>query len=125
MGFMIITMFLSMWLSNTATTAMMIPIVDAVLHELEPNQLVQPGTTSSLRKCLMMGTAYAANLGGTGTIIGTGPNLFIKGFLDEYVLKVVFDHVLSNSKIFKFINYIIYKNWRSWTIDIDPANWQG
>ncbi|CAM1319358.1 SLC13A5 (predicted) [Pycnogonum litorale] len=73
-------MFLSMWLSNSATTAMMVPIIDAVLLELHPSN---DGKGDKLRKALMMSAAYAANLGGTGTIIGTGPNLLLKGFLDD------------------------------------------
>lgn len=79
---MIITMLLSMWLSNSATTAMMVPIVDAVLKELQTGE-VSPSRSKAIRKGMMIGTAYAANLGGTGTIIGTGPNLVLKAFADE------------------------------------------
>ena len=77
-GFMLATAFLSMWISNTAATAMMIPIMEAVLEELE---LI--GSTKKVRPLLAMSVAMAANIGGTGTIIGTGPNLLVLGVLDE------------------------------------------
>ncbi|XP_066951640.1 Na(+)/citrate cotransporter-like isoform X9 [Macrobrachium rosenbergii] len=144
-GFMLTTMFLSMWISNTASTAMMVPIVDAILVELYAtrskkqeenataidmsvtsgqNQLeLSPagengvsdghnkkeraeaggggGTTTevvttkstsltatppdeecrALRDMCFLATAYAANIGGTGSLTGTGPNLVVKGVL--------------------------------------------
>ncbi|XP_042233870.1 solute carrier family 13 member 5-like isoform X3 [Homarus americanus] len=149
-GFMLTTMFLSMWISNTATTAMMVPIVDAILTELysthdggetgtdgmdlsvypphqsqlelvnnsEPVSSVHPGSECkngklekviedtkvdqedkkpeghtgltpippneecrALRDMCFLATAYSANLGGTGSLTGTGPNLVVKGVL--------------------------------------------
>ncbi|XP_071533695.1 Na(+)/citrate cotransporter isoform X6 [Panulirus ornatus] len=148
-GFMITTMFLSMWISNTATTAMMVPIVDAILAEMYETQtgeesqpenlqqdmrvspanqsqmeLVPPrdeeagagvvkngrmelelvtknpenpkqkpdehkGLTSIppnescriLRDMCFLAVAYSANLGGTGSLTGTGPNLVVKAVL--------------------------------------------
>ncbi len=47
-GFMLPTMFLSMWISNTATTAMMVPIVDAVLKELEKGPKSSPTSDSTI-----------------------------------------------------------------------------
>ncbi|KAG8183896.1 hypothetical protein JTE90_002464 [Oedothorax gibbosus] len=126
LGFMTTTMFLSMWISNTATTAMMVPIVDAVLDELEKEDKIHhkndsislitiPSSMSSsiwssesnknhyqinmqlsnissssqrkdygrLRDSLLLSIAYAANCGGTGTVIGSGPNLVLKGLMEE------------------------------------------
>lgn len=153
-GFMLTTMFLSMWISNTATTAMMVPIVDAILAELytardvqdstaiemdprvapakqsqmdlvnndasaysrtEPNPEPEaPNSTEppsralskeeearssaprepkgmtetppdeacrALRDMCFLATAYSANVGGTGSLTGTGPNLIVKGVL--------------------------------------------
>ncbi|XP_042889594.1 solute carrier family 13 member 5-like isoform X4 [Penaeus japonicus] len=140
-GFMLTTMFLSMWISNTASTAMMVPIVDAILVELyssretdgergEPksdlsvspqhqsqmelvttngksgqNQEVRKGTETEmesiadgegagdgregltaatmLRRSLLLGVAYSANIGGTGVVTGTSPNLVVMAVLSD------------------------------------------
>ena len=76
LGFMIPTAFLSMWISNTATTVMMIPILQAVLHEI--------GSGGKREMMMMLSIAYAANVGGTGTMIGTSPNLVLMEFLSPY-----------------------------------------
>lgn len=88
MGFMIATGALSMWISNTATAMMMLPIATSVidllrggnrvmLHELEKNE-----RNFSISLLLMIG--YAATLGGLATIIGTPPNVVFVGLLEEY-----------------------------------------
>ena len=74
LGFMLPTAFLSMWISNTASTAMMIPILEAVLIELGPQH----------RHMMMLAIAYAANVGGTGTLIGTPPNLVMFEFISKF-----------------------------------------
>ena len=66
LGFMLAAAGLSMWISNTATTLMLLPVALAVLE----NDRLKPLTVP-----LLLGTAYAASLGGTGTPIGTPPNL--------------------------------------------------
>ena len=76
LGFMIPTAFLSMWISNTATTVMMIPILKAVLLEI--------GGGDKLEMMMMLGIAYSANVGGTGTLIGTAPNLILVELLSDF-----------------------------------------
>ena len=65
-GFMITSAFLSMWISNAATTLMLLPIAMAV---------VDKASDGALRTSLLLGVAYAASIGGIGTPIGTPPNL--------------------------------------------------
>ena len=66
LGFMLAASILSMWISNTATTLMLLPVALAVLEDKRFRHLTVP---------LLLGMAYAASLGGTGTPIGTPPNL--------------------------------------------------
>ena len=74
LGFMAATAFLSMWISNTATTMMMLPIAFAVIVTLEEHAGGANGFTP-FKIALMLSIAYAANIGGIGTLIGTPPNI--------------------------------------------------
>ncbi len=78
MGFMIATAFLSMWMSNTATTLMMMPIGLAVLASFG-EKLEESKDLLNFSKTLMLSIAYAATIGGIATLVGTPPNLVLAG----------------------------------------------
>ena len=75
------TMFLSMWISNTATTAMMFPIALGILDAFEPEKDKKASSTFSI--ILLVTLAYAASIGGIGTPIGSPPNLIAIGMLEK------------------------------------------
>lgn len=88
LGFMIATGFISMWISNTATAMMMLPIALSVIDLLKTEKGNTPETESKGERNfgigLMLVIAYAANIGGIATIIGTPPNVVFVGLLDQF-----------------------------------------
>ena len=90
LGFMLATAFLSMWISNTATAMMMLPIALAVVNQaadfINKNNIKGIDTRPShfrFGTALMLGIAYAASIGGVATIIGTPPNTIMAGFIEK------------------------------------------
>ncbi|GGZ92599.1 SLC13 family permease [Algibacter mikhailovii] len=83
LGFMIATAFLSMWISNTATSVMMLPIGVAIISQLKDNPLTKKDENLVFGKALMLAIAYSASIGGISTLIGTPPNLVLAGIVSE------------------------------------------
>ena len=81
LGFMIATAFLSMWLSNTSTSIMMLPIGIAIASQVSVKNNI---LNSNFGKVLMLGIAYSASIGGFATIYGTPPNLILLSNIEEY-----------------------------------------
>lgn len=79
LGFMIATAALSMWISNTATALLMLPIAASILTRVDAGQLSLERRVN-LGAALMLGIAYAASIGGVATIIGTPPNVAFASF---------------------------------------------
>jgi sodium-dependent dicarboxylate transporter 2/3/5 len=88
LGFIIATAFISMWLSNTATTMMMFPIATSVIAVLEEHKS-SGQHVANFSLCLMLVIAYASNLGGMATIIGTPPNVAFAAFYDKQYGQVI------------------------------------
>ncbi|MEN8169667.1 MAG: SLC13 family permease [Pseudomonadota bacterium] len=78
LGFMLATAFLSMWISNTATAMMMLPIGLAVIAHRQASD-----EDGDFATALMLSIAYAASIGGVATLIGTPPNAILAGVLQE------------------------------------------
>ncbi|KZN56917.1 anion transporter [Pseudoalteromonas luteoviolacea CPMOR-2] len=87
LAMMLVSGFLSMWINNTATTLMLLPIALSVIHVLQKNG----NGCNNYAKALLLAIAYSASLGGVGTIIGTAPNALMVAYLwDNYQIKIGF-----------------------------------
>ncbi|WP_417460066.1 SLC13 family permease [Kordiimonas sp.] len=91
LSFMVASAFLSMWISNTATTMMMLPVAMAVVRQVSVGASIDgkksDNTDAEVQKSLgltlMLGLAYAASIGGVGTLIGTPANIVFSGFFSN------------------------------------------
>ena len=82
-AFMAVAAVLSMWVVNTSATIILLPVAVSVIRLLPSDDLADGKADSSFAICLLLGIAYAASIGGMGTIIGTAPNVFTVSFLSE------------------------------------------
>ncbi len=91
LGFMIATAFLSMWISNTASTVVMLPIAMSVINLLIDDADGFTKQDKNFALSVMLGIAFSANAGGIATVIGTPPNSVLIGLLEnEYNIEVSF-----------------------------------
>ncbi|MFK7933978.1 MAG: DASS family sodium-coupled anion symporter [Saprospiraceae bacterium] len=91
LGFMIATATLSMWISNTATTVLMLPIALSVINLLIDDADGFTKQDKNFALSIMLGIAFAANVGGIATVIGTPPNVVMIGFVEEtYDIEIPF-----------------------------------
>lgn len=90
LGMMLATAFLSMWISNTATTVMMYAVGISVVSFVS-SRTEDEAVARNFGVALMLATAYAANIGGVGTLIGTPPNALLASFVaDNYDVEISF-----------------------------------
>ena len=123
LGFMTATAFLSMWISNTATTLMMLPMALAVIQGSKNKKLTIP---------LLLGIAFAANVGGIGTPIGTPPNLVMIGaYKDMGFPELSFSQWMKFGVPVTIIMVLVIWLWLSRSITgknqielPNPGNWQ-
>ncbi|WP_224485393.1 SLC13 family permease [Robertkochia aurantiaca] len=91
LGFMVATAFMSMWISNTATSVMMLPIGMSIISQLKDNPNTIADENKIFGKALMLSIAYSASIGGIATLIGTPPNLVLAGYVQEvYDIEITF-----------------------------------
>ena len=82
LGMMVTTAFLSMWISNTATTALMVTVAIPIIKSFPEDEM--------FRKALILGIPFSANIGGIGTPIGTPPNAIAMGILNQMEMDISF-----------------------------------
>jgi sodium-dependent dicarboxylate transporter 2/3/5 len=125
LGMLVATAFISLWLSNTATAVMMMPIAMALVAELEA---ARGGARLQHLGCaLLLAVAYASNVGGIGTKIGTATNSIFAGFLAEKLhYDLTFTHYLAIGLPFVvlFIPLVWAMLWRVARRDV-PASSHG
>jgi len=89
LGFMVATAYLSMWISNTATAVIMLPIGMAVIGHFKADAPGDDRLIANFGAALMFGIAYSASIGGIGTLIGTPPNIILAGMAEEMYGKTI------------------------------------
>lgn len=91
LGFMVSTAFMSMWISNTATTVMILPVALAIVKQLKDNPDTIENENLKFGKSMMLAIAYSASIGGIATLIGTPTNLIFAGVIEKnYQIEITF-----------------------------------
>lgn len=116
LGFMIATASLSMWISNTASTVVMLPIAMSVIVLLINDKDGFTKSDQNFALCVMLGIAFSANAGGIATVIGTPPNSVMIGLLEnEYNIQITFLKWMVVGVPFSIImiaiSYIVLVKW--------------
>ena len=83
LGFMLATAFMSMWISNTATSVMMLPIALAIIAQVKDHPDTPEDERDLFGKMILLSIAYSASIGGIATLFGTPPNLVLAGIVKE------------------------------------------
>ncbi len=110
LGFMLATAFLSMWISNTATSIMILPVGLAIISQLKDNPKTIENENEVFGKSLMIAIAYSASIGGMATLIGTPPNMVLAGVVEEsYGIKLnMFDWMKFGVPLSSFLLIICW-----------------
>ena len=124
LGFMIATAFLSMWISNTATAVMILPVGLAIISQLKDNPKTIENENLVFGKTLMLAIAYSASIGGMATLIGTPPNLVLAGVIKtSYNIEINFLQWMSfGLPISTFLLFICWKYLTSVAYKFDNQN---
>ena len=97
LGFMVATAFLSMWISNTATSVMMLPIGIVIIKQIQDNSDFSGPASNTFAKALMLSIGYSASIGGVSTLIGTPTNMVLAGAISQ-----IYDYEISFLEWFIF-----------------------
>ncbi|MFI0471986.1 SLC13 family permease [Halomonas sp. HMF6819] len=124
-GFMAATGFLSMWVSNTASVMMMLPIATAIVYqvtqELAKSDGDHSGEIDKFSKALIFGVGYGGTIGGLGTLIGTPPNIILAAVVSE-----LFGYEISFASwlmfAFPVVVVLLFIGWIMLTRFIYPMN---
>ena len=110
LGFMLATAFLSMWISNTATSIMILPVGLAIIAQLKDDPKTVENENEVFGKSLMIAIAYSASIGGMATLIGTPPNMVLAGVVEEsYGIKLnMFDWMKFGVPLSSFLLFVCW-----------------
>lgn len=91
-AFMCISFFISMWVMNTSTTLMLLPICLALSSNIQESVPgLSPKNTKNFEISLLLGIAFASSMGGMSSLVGTAPNIVFAGFMQEnYGIEIAF-----------------------------------